>query len=112
MIPGTLNLPTIWRGCDWPEVTLKWKDQNGNPFNLTGWTPFVTFLNGQTLNPAVTDAPNGVTTISMGKDQTSNLKIGNVSWDWVWQRDSPIFRYPPSLSGSIPIREAETNGGS
>lgn len=110
MIPGHLDLPTIWRGCDWPVITLKWKDQNGNPIDLTGYTPLATANNSYNLNPVVIDRVNGVTQLSMPASQTAFVKLGDMSWDWIWLRDSPAFRWPPVLSGKIPVREPNTNG--
>lgn len=110
MIPGHLDLPTIWRGCDWPAVTLKWKDQNGNPLNLTGYTPIATANNSYSLNPVVTDAANGVTQVSMNKTQSALVKLGDMAWDWVWLSPSG-YRWPPMLSGKIPVKEPNTNNG-
>lgn len=110
MIPGHLDLPTIWRGCDWPPITMRWKDQNGNPMNLAGYTPLATANNSYNLNPVVTDEANGVTQISMTKEQTKSVKLGEMSWDWIWIRNSPPLRYPPHLSGKIPVKEPNTNG--
>lgn len=107
MIPGPLNLPVIWRGADYPAVTLVWKDANGNPFNLAGWTPHAK-TNDFDLNAEVTDATNGVTKISLTHTLTSPLKLGVRSWDWTWENEnvSPSYTWPPFLSGKIEVKQA------
>lgn len=107
MRPAKVDLPTIWRGCDWGPVTFKWKDQDGQPINLSGWTPRATSLNIN-LNAVITDAVNGVTTISLTKLQTAGIKLGVESWDWIWENLTNPYRYPPFLAGKVPIREPNT----
>jgi hypothetical protein len=111
MIPAKYNLPTIWRGCDWTPVILRWKDQNGNPVDLTGWTPSATADNSYNLNPVVLDIMNGVTQLSMPAAQTILIPLGTIAWDWVWTLDSPQIIYPPILSGIIPVKQPNTAGG-
>jgi hypothetical protein len=100
--PSQLDLPIIWRGCTWPVITLTWKDQNGNPFNLTGWTARAQSQNIN-LNPLITNAAQGITTLSLTATQTASLKLGVEEWDWVWSQNGTV--YPPVLSGMVPIRE-------
>lgn len=107
MKPAKLDLPIIWRGCDYPAVTLTWKDQNGNPINLLGWRPKARSLNID-LKPVITNASGGVTVISLTKTDTAALKLGVESWDWVWERISPPYRYPPFLSGRVEVKESLT----
>jgi hypothetical protein len=110
MIPGPLNLPTIWRGCDWLPVILKWKDANGNPFDLTGWTPFAETRSGISLNPVVIDVAGGITMIQLYKTTTELMKLGVEEWDWVWWQNAPSgTKYPPILSGKIPVMEPTTH---
>lgn len=109
MKPAQLNLPTIWRGCDWPAVVLNWKDLNGNPVDLTGWTPSAKSLRIN-LNAEVTDAVNGVTQLVLSKTQTAALTLGKEEWDWIWTRDSDGYKFPPFLTGTVPIKEPTTNG--
>jgi len=108
MKPGPLNLPTIWRGCDWGPVTLKWKDQNGDPINLAGWKPKAESLNID-LNPVITDAALGITTLSLNRVQTANLRLGVEGWDWIWERINDEYRFPPFLSGKVPIKQPQTS---
>lgn len=106
MKPAKVDLPTLWRGLDYPEIIFKWKDSDGNPFDLTGWTPYATSTNID-LAPQITDAPGGVTTISKTKLETVKVKLGTEQWDWVW-KDPQGFEWPPALSGVLPIKEATT----
>lgn len=111
MKPGKLDLPTIWRGCDWGPVTLKWKDQNGDPIDLTGWQPKAESLNID-LNPEITNAVSGITTLSLSRVETANLRLGVESWDWIWEHLDPgAYRYPPFLAGKVPIKEPQTRVG-
>jgi len=104
MKPGKLDLPTIWRGCDWGPVILKWKDQSGTPLDVTYWQAVAQSLNIN-LNPSVTDGAGGVTQLSLTKVQTANLKLGLESWDWIWQRPLGEYRYPPFLAGKVEIKQ-------
>lgn len=111
MKPGKLDLPPIWRGCDWGPVIFKWKDQNGDPLDVSQWQAVVQSLNIN-LNPSITDGPNGVTQIALTRAQTSVIKQGVEAWDWIWQRPQGTYRYPPFLSGKVEIKEpvSGTNG--
>lgn len=111
MKPGKLDLPTIWRGCDWGPVVLKWKDVNGDPANLSGWQIVAQSLNID-LNPSITDVESGETHLSLTKDDTAELKLGVESWDWIWQDEN--YRYPPFLAGKVEVKEpvSGTNGSS
>ena len=104
MKPGKVDLPTIWRGCDWGPVTLKWKDQNGDPASLYGWQAVAQSLNID-LNPSITDVLGGETTLSLTKAQTAGLKLGREGWDWIWQRPGDQYRFPPFLAGLVEVKE-------
>jgi hypothetical protein len=103
MKPGKLDLPPIWRGCDWGPVIFKWKDKNGLPINLSGWLPVAHSLNID-LKPEVTDVGGGVVELTLTNDDTSQLKLGVENWDWIWQRIEGQYRYPPFLSGQVEIK--------
>jgi hypothetical protein len=111
MKPAKFDLPTIWRGCDWGPVTLKWKDKNGAPINLSGWQPKAQSLNIN-LNAVIMDALGGITQISLDRVQTANLRLGVEGWDWLWERTALPYRFPPFLAGKVPIKEplSGTNG--
>ncbi len=111
MKPGKLDLPTIWRGCDWPSVALNWKDSDGNPFNLTGWRPRAFTRSGYDLHAVILNRPAGKTQISLTRDQTALLNLGIQQWDWIWENVSdPVvpYRYPPFLSGNVTIKDPIT----
>ena len=104
MTPGPLQLPTIWRGCTWQPTLLKWKDANGNPFDLTGWVGFAQTRSGNSLNVATTNVAGGETTVSMSFEETAAMKLGVEQWDWVWVYDlggPDEVRYPPILYGTV-----------
>jgi hypothetical protein len=104
MKPGPLDLPTIWRGCDWGPVTLKWKDKNGQPINLSGWYPVAQSLKIN-LNPTITDVGQGETQLALTRIQTKNLRLGVENWDWIWQRIQGQYRFPPFLAGKVQIKD-------
>lgn len=102
MKPGKLDLPTIWRGCTWPVITLRWKDANGNPFNLTNWT--ATAQSQNIVFPVTIDDPvNGETQISLSPTQTQGLKLGVEFWDWVWSYYQVVW--PPVLAGKVEVKQ-------
>lgn len=109
MKPAPLDLPTIWRGCDWGPVILKWKDPNGDPINVSGWRPRAESLNIN-LNARITNLAQGITQMSLDRAQTANLKLGVETWDWIWEQlSNGQFRYPPFLSGKVAIKEPQTS---
>jgi hypothetical protein len=113
MKPGKLDLPIIWRGCDWPRVVLKWKDANGQPFDLGGWSPKATTTSGYDLRASITDPVNGITQMFLTHTDTAEFDLGTQSWDWIWESfDNPQvpYRYPPFLQGSVTIKEPVTGG--
>lgn len=107
MKPGHLDLPTIWRGCDWGPVTLKWKDANGQPLDVRTWTPRAQSLNVN-LNALKTNGGQGITTLSLTKDETLHLKLGVENWDWIWETNNHSYRFSPFLSGKIVIKAPVT----
>jgi hypothetical protein len=105
MKPGKLDLPTIWRGCDWGPVTLKWKDANGEAIDLRAWTPLAQSLNVNLHPIKVGNGIHGETNLSLTSVQTLHLKLGVEKWDWIWQSNNGSYRFPPFLSGTIAIKE-------
>ena len=116
MKPAPVDLPTIWRGCDWGPITLKWKDGQGNPLDVSGFTPQADSLNIDLHASFVTDGTDGATKLLLGRDQTINLKLGIEKWDWIWKRQSgnpPVvtYRYPPLLAGRVEIKDPTSTVG-
>ncbi len=104
MKPPQVDLPPIWRGCDWPAITFNWKDANGNPFNLQHWVPIAS-SNGFDLGVQVTNAAGGVTQMSLSKDATTLLKLGVFQWNWIWQYvGSPPNVNIPILAGNVEVK--------
>jgi hypothetical protein len=114
MKPARLDLPTIWRGCDWGPVTLKWKDANGQPISLAGWQCRAQSLN-IFLGASITDRPGGVTIMSLDKGETALFRLGVESWDWIWEQVNNhgvvTYRFPPFLSGKVQIKDPVTKAG-
>lgn len=111
MIPNTLNLPTIWRGCDWGPVTLKWKDRNGLPLDVRAWTPKANSLHVNLNAQKVSNGIHGETKMVLTKAETANLKLGVEKWDWIWQSNDTRYRFPPFLAGKITIKDPVTSLG-
>jgi len=114
MKPGRYDLPIIWRGSTYPEITFTWLDANGKPTNLNGWIPRARSLNID-FSPVVVDEANGVTKISFTKDQTGRMKLGIEWWDWVFEHvggGANAVRTDPLLRGTVEIKDpATTTGG-
>lgn len=104
MKPAKLDLPIIWRGCDWGPVILRWKDNQGNPIPLDNWQPLAESLNVN-LNAVISDPANGETILSLPKEYTSVLRLGVENWDWIWQRVDDAYRFPPFLAGKVQIKD-------
>lgn len=105
MKPGKLDLPTIWRGCDYATIVMRWKDLDGEPFNLTGWTARAQSLN-VAFNVFVANAEAGVTGMNLTKAQTATLRLGKEPWDWIWENNGS--RLPPILAGMVEIKDPTT----
>jgi hypothetical protein len=114
MKPAKLDLPTIWRGCDWGPVTLKWKDKDGIGVNLAGWQCRAQSLN-IFLGAAITESAHGVTTLSLSRGETALFKLGVESWDWIWEHVDHHgivdYRFPPFLAGKVQIKDPVTKAG-
>jgi hypothetical protein len=104
---GTYNLPIIWRGSTYNAIVFTWLDGNGNPFDITNWTPIAQSLNID-LAPQVIDAPSGTTSISFTQVETANLKLGVESWDWVFESVDGLTRTSPLLSGTVEVKDPVT----
>jgi hypothetical protein len=118
MKPGKLDLPTIWRGCEWSLIFFYWKDLNGDPFDLTGWTP-TAHTRHFDLRALIWDDPEhhaaaGITYMLLPATLTANLRLGVEPWDFIFV--TPDGRaLPPILSGNVEVKQPTTvpdlNGG-
>lgn len=112
MKPGLVILPTIWRGCDWLPVIFKWKDPDGNPFDLTDWSPFVETRSGFSLQPVITDVAGGIVQLALNPTQSALMKLGVEQWDWVWAykfNTVDQIKYPPIVAGTVCVDEPTTH---
>jgi hypothetical protein len=110
MKPAPVELPPIYRGCDWLAVLLVWEDHDGNPINLDPFNPYAQLVNGVSLNALKKDQIlfPGATIISMTKEQTVALRLGRYNWDWIWWEIDGT-RWPPFLAGEIEVLEPKTH---
>lgn len=115
MKPSKLDLPTIWRGCDWGPVTFKWKDADGQPIELARFRARVQSLNINLAAQITYDTHHGIVTLSLDKDETALFRLGVESWDWIWEHLNVNgvldYRYPPFLSGKIQVKDPVTKAG-
>lgn len=104
MKPGKLDLPPIWRGCTWEDVILKWKDPNGNPVDLSNWTPLATTGQfGLHARKVDQETNPGETRISLTREQTTELKLGVYQWNWIWLNGDGTIP-PPILAGYVEVK--------
>jgi hypothetical protein len=104
MKPAPVDLPIIWRGCDWAAIVLRWKDGNGDPINLTGWIPYA-FTNEFDLHASINDVTQGVTQMTLNTQQTAILKLGVYHWNWIWSYPPTSANLPPLLAGKVEVKE-------
>ena len=105
MKPGHYDLPIIWRGSDYRPVIFKWLDGNGNPVDLSNLFP-AAYTKDFNLNAQRTDIPNGVTQISLTKEQTLVLNLGVYQWNWLWETIAPPnVISEPLISGEVEVKE-------
>ena len=109
MKPGYLTLPTIWRGCIYRPVEIRWSDKDDNPIDLTGWTPraYSRFFEFQAK---IVDATAGLTSVGLAHQATDQLKLGTTNWDFIWAKDDvPNTVSQPFLRGNVEIKEPVTD---
>jgi hypothetical protein len=104
----------ILAGITLGPIELKFKDKNGDPVDLTGWSAWAqvrkTYLGAiiHDLSPSITDAEQGVVTISQTDEQTSSIDhIGAFQWDLILQNTSGQ-RLGPLVAGSCVINKPIT----
>jgi hypothetical protein len=101
MKPAPVDLPTIWRGCDWDDIILRWKDANGDPMDLRDWYPLA-MTTQFSLNARKT-ATLGETRMSLTKEETTVLKLGVYQWNWIFSNTNGSIP-PPFLSGHVEVK--------
>jgi hypothetical protein len=101
MKPAPVDLPTIWRGCTWEAIILRWKDRNGQPIDLTDWLPVAT--TAQFSLNARKQGAAGETRMSMSKEDTAVLKLGVYQWNWIWHNTDGTVP-PPFLAGIVEVK--------
>lgn len=102
MKPAIIQLPDIYRGCLYPGIIFRWKDRQGEPFDLTGWIPLC-FAKDFDFLVRVSDEQHGETRIRINKEATATFKLGTQHWDFIWLTGATV--YPPVLSGTVTVRE-------
>jgi len=105
--PAAVDLPIIWRGCNYGDVILAWKNPDGSQFDLTGWTPKASTRNFD-FTIAMPSPGSGFTRIRLSKAITAGLRLGREAWDWIWTDPNGVI-YPPILAGYVAIKEPVTD---
>ena len=108
MKPGHFDLPIIWRGSTYQDITFTWLDANGNPMNLTGWSPQARSLNIN-FHPQAVDTIHGITKISLTSAETAALPLGVEAWDWRWVDVAHNKTTNPLISGFVEVKEPASN---
>ena len=103
MKPAQVDLPTIWRNCNWDQVLFYWLDQDGDAFDLTGWQ-----FNAETpqfsLMPTIVNASGGVTSVAMAPSGTTLLRLGVHRWN-CWFTPPDLRATPPLLAGKVEVKD-------
>ncbi len=116
-IPFDLPL-TIVKGVTYGPVVFHFKQENGDPFDLTSGGSWKVFAyarlnkgakNKIDLNPVVTDGPNGEATIEFSDEQTLAFMGGEYGWDMVLEVPTGE-RIGPYFAGKLTIKEINTHG--
>lgn len=117
MTAVTQNL-TLYRGITFDSFLVRCYQDDAFtiPQDITGWTPWseVRSAPDQTLilnlNPAISDAPNGIVTVPAIQDeQTILLPEGKYKWDFTME-DPAGQRFGPYIKGSFIIKSKITQG--
>lgn len=112
MTPVTHNL-TIRRGITFGPLTFEFKDDAGDPVDLTGWQIFADVRKKPTdevafsLEPEITDAEAGIAVIEFTDEETDELTAGSYGWDLVLQNPDGE-RLGPYLAGRVSVKTIYT----
>lgn len=103
MKPAPVDLPIIWRNCDWEIITLKWKKPDGTKMDLTGWVP-VAHTAQFSLNARISGDPkDGVCVMSLDRLVTATIKLGVYQWNWIFANVDGTVP-PPFLAGNVEVK--------
>ena len=109
-LPGNWDI-AIYRG-DYRTFGVNLKDSNGNPFNLTGYTPKAQLKTGYgdrepvEFTVTVTDAVNGKMQVFISSTVTSLLLPGSYIWDL--QVTSSLGETRTYLAGDVTVYDDVT----
>lgn len=113
MIPGALDL-VIYRGTSF-SVQFNCLDENGDPVDLTGWTPYSQARDKPggrlviDLQPTIIPpASNGQVLISLTEDQTEALDHGIYVWSFQAQQPSSGPVLGPFIAGRFVVNDEST----
>lgn len=113
-LPGTLNL-SVYRAATF-DLPITWKDGDGTPINLTGYTADMWIAQGQTrliqLSTAngriVLGGVAGTIRLTISATDTASLPAGNGSYDLLLTSGGGVVY--PLLAGLVTIRGSVTGG--
>lgn len=113
MIPASLDL-VIYRQVTF-SLGINCLDANGNPVNITGWTPFAQVRDKPggrlviDLQPTISNAVTGSVLIALTADQTEALDHGTYQWDFQMQQPTSGPILGPFLAGQFIVKDSVTN---
>lgn len=108
--PGQFNITDLQRRADY-DLQLQFKDANGDPVDLTGWTVYAQVWNqGRTTKyadwaVAYTDRNNGLVSLALTDTQTTGFP-NECYWDVLLENPSGLRNY--WLEGIIYVSEGYT----
>jgi hypothetical protein len=108
--PGQFNITDLQRRADY-DLQLQFKDANGDPVDLTGWTVYAQVWNqGRTTKyadwaVAYTDRINGLVSLALTDTQTTGFP-SECYWDVLLENPSGLRNY--WLEGIIYVSEGYT----
>ena len=104
---------TIFRGVSFGPLYVHAKDTAGAPYNLTGWSSLAQvrrLISGEllaTLSSVISDAPNGIITVTLDQATTTALAEEVAEWDLVLVTNTSV-RLGPFIGGQAHITDPIT----
>jgi hypothetical protein len=109
MKPFPVVLPTVWRGCVYQPVFFNWKDHDGHPADIGGFTPMAS-ARDFVFDLTITNYSLGIVRMNLHISQTpGKLKLGVREWDWIWINNVTGVVSPPLLCGTVEVKDPETD---